>query len=299
MKQQITFTLIILVVMCLSVKAQVYYERWIDSNRSAAEHGNLILGEQNVTVDASNIHWPGLHFLNIVPYDESGQMGVWKCIPFLMPEAWPSTTHGNLLEYWVTSYDAAPKRIAYESSATSLDIDISQMSYGLHFLNVRTLNKAGEAGAWRQIPFYISNFIFDPEELTYEYWIDNGEHSSGIGYFPGSINLKINTEGISYGQHTFNFKGANRFGIYGEVYSADFTLSDKPTGIDATTEVEQLSIRAADGVFVIDSNTHRQLAIYQPNGVLVRTVSLNEGQTVVSGLPAGIYLIEGLKLVLR
>ena len=364
MERRKILLLIALASVFLSGRAQIYYERWIDNNRGAATRGSLILGEQTISVDASSIKWPGLHFLNIVPYDESGEMGVWKCIPFLMPEGWPNTTEATMMEYWVTGYDSkpvrkayagtavtldidaskysaglhflnfrtmnaagecgpwkqipflmpegwpsttdaktleywvtgydrvlksidydsgattldidvskyspglhflnvrtlnavgeggpwkqipflmpegwpgtteaktmeywvtgydnTPKRLAYTGATVPLDIDISQMSYGLHFLNVRTLNAAGEAGAWRVIPFYISNFIFDEEEMEYEYWIDSGEVMTGTGIIPGMLDLNIDYGSLSAGKHTLSFRAKNTFGLFGEVYTVTF-----------------------------------------------------------------------------
>lgn len=294
------FTLFALATMAQATWAQgFYYDIWFDSNRGAMTHGTFVPGENELTLDLSGVTSAGLHFLNVIPYFEWGVMGQWRCIPFIMPEGWPHTTNAQTVEYWVTGYDSHPTRMAYTGTEIPLNIDISGMSYGLHFLNFRTFNEAGEAGPWKVIMFYLSNGRFDPEEMTYEYWIDSNEPLTGTGYFPGELPLKLDVKDLSDGKHTFNFKAKNWFESYGELFSVKFDKAAISTGIDATTEAEQLSIRAADGVFVIDSNTRRQLAIYQPNGVLVRTVSLDEGQTVVSGLPAGIYLIEGLKFVLR
>lgn len=357
----------------LSGRAQIYYERWIDNNRGAMTRGSLILGEQSIAVDVSSIKWPGLHFLNIVPYDESGEMGVWRCIPFLMPEGWPNTTQATTMEYWVTgydskpvrktyagtavtldidaskysaglhflnfrtmnaageggpwkqipflmpedwpgttdaktleywvtgydskpkrqaydgtavtldidaskysaglhflnvrtlnstgeggawdvipflmpegwpgtteaktieywvtAYDSAPKRMAYTGATVTLDIDISQMSYGLHFLNFRTFNERGEPGAWKQMLFYISNFIFDEEETEFEYWIDQGEVMTGRGYFPGMVDIQIDYSALPAGEHTLSFRAKNSFGTYGDVYTIKFDPSKMfPTG---------------------------------------------------------------------
>ena len=42
---------------------------------------------------------------------------------------------------WVAGYDESPKRMNYTGADVTLDIDISQMSYGLHFLNYRSFNE--------------------------------------------------------------------------------------------------------------------------------------------------------------
>ena len=367
MKRRILFLFVALTAVWLQNQAQIRYEQWIDGNRTNAQWGNLILGEQTLSVNASGMSWPGLHFLNILPYDESGEPGVWKCIaflmpeywpatndatqveywvtgydqrphrlpyggtavtldidasqysaglhflnyrtlnargeggawkvipflmpeywpstndatqveywvtgydqrphcesyagtavtldidasqysaglhflnyrtlnargeggawkviPFLMPEYWPGTNEAKWMEYWVAGYDSKPKRMEYTGSEVPLDIDISQMSYGLHFLNFRTFNERGEAGSWKQIMFYISNGIFDPEEVEYEYWIDDGEHVSRTGTMPSTLALPIDISEFQHGEHTFNFRGKNSYGTYGETFTTKFYVT--------------------------------------------------------------------------
>lgn len=294
------FTLFALATMAQASWAQgFYYDIWFDSNRGAMTHGTFVPGENELTLDLSGVNSAGLHFLNVIPYFEWGVMGQWRCIPFIMPEGWPHTTNAQAVEYWVTGYDSKPKRMAYSGTEIPLDIEISGMSYGLHFLNFRTFNEVGEAGPWKVIMFYLSNGRFDPEEMTYEYWIDSNEPQTGTGYFPGELPLKMDVSELTDGKHTFNFKAKNWFESYGELFSVKFDKKAITTGVAETEAPKQLSIRATDGVFIVESKTERDLAVYQANGVLVRKVHLSEGQTVISNLPKGIYMMEGLKLVLR
>ena len=297
MKMRKLFLLLVAITaVWLHGQAQVFYEQWLDGNRASIQRGNLILGEQTIMVDMASMPYPGLHFLNILPYDESGEPGVWQSIAFLMPECWPGTNEATQVEYWVTGYDSKPKREAYAGTAVTfdidashfspglhflnyrtlnergeggawhiipflmpeywpgtndvkqieywvagyddkpkrmeytgseipLDIDISQMSYGLHFLNFRTFNERGEAGPWKQILFYISNGIFDVEEIGYEYWIDDGEHVTGTGSMPSTLALPIDISGLKHGEHTFNFRGKNLYDNYGETFTTKFYVT--------------------------------------------------------------------------
>ena len=294
------FTLFALATMAQASWAQgFYYDIWFDSNRGAMTHGTFTPGENELTLDLSGITSAGLHFLNVIPYFEWGVMGQWRCIPFIMPEGWPHTTEAKWMEYWVTGYDSKPKRLEYTGTELPLDIDISMMSYGLHFLNFRTFNEVGEAGPWKVIMFYINNGIFDPEEMTYEYWIDSNEPLTGTGYFPGELPLQMDVSDLSDGKHTFNFKAKNWFESYGEVFSVTFDKKAISTGITETAPAQRLSIRVMDGMMVIESSGERELPIYQANGVLVRTLHLTEGQNIVNDLLPGIYVMEGLKFVLH
>ena len=344
-----------------------YYEQWIDDNRAAAHHGTLVAGEQTLQIDLSGMPYAGLHFLNIIPYDESGEPGIWKQIAFLVPEGWPNTTNGTQMEYWVTGYDKTPKVVPYTSgdvpitidasnfspglhflnfrtmnavgergpwkqiaflmpeawpgttnattmeywvssydktptrkaftdSQVTLDIDISQMSYGLHFLNIRTQNERGEYGAWKQIPFYISNFIFDPEEMVYEYWLKEDEKKTGKGIFPGTVDLQLDALALTPENHTLHFHACNEFGTYGEIYTITFNLQDIATDIsDTSSQQEWLTVRVKERTLVIDSSTDRVLPLYRMDGVLVRPLHISQGQNIINDLQPAIYIIDGMK----
>ena len=360
--------LLLLAALAQSVRGQsYYYEQWLDNNRSVVNHGMFSAGEQTVDFDISGITTAGLHFLNIIPYDENGETGMWKCIPFMVLEGWPNTTEGFMMEYWLTGYDQTPKRLtfsnqialsldaknlspglhflnfrtmnavgergpwkviafmmpegwpntteatqveywitAYQPTPTvvpytagevSLEFDVSQMSYGLHFLNFRTMNARGERGPWKQMGFYLSNGIFDPEEITFDYWIDDNSPQTGTGCMPGSLPLQMDVSSLELGNHTFSFKAQNLFGTYGELFTTTFKLEAVATGIDTQSSLtRRLQVRSADGLLIIESSGERDLTIFSPGGALVRRVHLQAGQNVVEGLQPGIYIIEGLKL---
>ena len=182
------------------------YDIWLDNRRDVMTHGKFTPGENTLTLDMSVIKTGGLHFLNVIPYFEWGEMGQWSCIPFIVPEGWPYTTNASCLEYWVYGYDSKPKRIPYNGTAYQLDIDVSMMSPGLHFLNVRCFNEVGEAGPWKQIAFYISNFLFDSEPLCYQYWVDKGEVHTCRDYYPGMVSFPVSLEGLTKGKHTFSYR---------------------------------------------------------------------------------------------
>lgn len=185
---------------------EFYYDAWFDNNPNTMTHGKITPGENVLELDLSAVPYAGLHFLNIIPNNEWGERGQWRCIPFLMPEAWPNTSNAKWMEYWVTGYDSKPKRLEYTGTQVPLNIDISMMSYGLHFLNFRTFNEVGEPGPWKVIAFYISNGAFDREPMKYQYWIDKDEPQNGSDYTPGEIILTFSTENLQLGKHTFNYR---------------------------------------------------------------------------------------------
>jgi len=184
----------------------IYYERWVDNNRVDHQFGWLQKGQQTITVDVSGVPSAGLHFLNILPYTEDGEPGMWSQIAFLMPEGWPGTSQAVTMEYWISDNLGTLIRKAYTKGEQQFSIDISNMSYGLHFINYRTFNERGEPGAWSKQAFYMSNHAFDREAVGYQYWIDNGEKKFEKGYTPGEIPIVVSTNGLSLGMHTFNYR---------------------------------------------------------------------------------------------
>jgi len=347
MKRKLILLFVALTAVWLHTSAQIRCEQWIDSNRGSAKWTNLILGEQTFTVDGISSLTPGLHFLNVLPYDEGGEKGVWRCIPFLMPEYWPGTNDATMVEYWVTGYDQQPHREPYAGTAVMLDIDasryspgmhffnyrtlnargegdtwkiipflvpegwpgtdegawieywvtsydqhphrmpfgggevkfdidISQMSYGLHFFNYRTLNERGEGGAWKQIPFYINNGIFDDELISYEYWIDEQDAIKQTAVCPGIVQFDIDMAELPVGKHTLYFRARSWSELFGETYSYEFEVVEDWDAI-------------AD-VYVDD----KPFDVFTMDGKMIR-----HQVTTLKGLPKGIYIVNGRKEVVK
>ena len=89
---------------------------------------------------------------------------------------------------------------------------------------------------------------------------------------------------------------------YGEAFSTTFEVEDgTAVSIGEVREAQEgrLTVRAEDGVLIIESNTERDIAIYLANGMLVRRVRLTEGQNTIADLKPDIYIVAGMKFVLR
>lgn len=184
----------------------IYYERWVDNNRVDHQFGWLQEGNQTITVDVSGVPSAGLHFLNILPYTKDGEPGTWTQIAFMMPECWPGTSEAVTMEYWISDNMGTLVRKAYTTGEQMFSIDISNMSYGLHFINYRTFNARGEAGPWSKQSFYISNHAFDREPVGCQYWIDNGKKEYKKDYTPGEVALTPSIENLGIGKHTFYYR---------------------------------------------------------------------------------------------
>ena len=238
--RQTLFTLLLLAGIGHGWAQGIYYERWVDNNFIGHQFGWLQTGEQTIEVDLSQIPSAGLHFLNIIPYTKKGEPGCWKIIAFLMPECWPGTTEAVTFEYWLSDDLGTLVRKSYTSGEHQFSIDISNMSYGLHFLNYRTFNERGEPGAWKKEAFYIANGAFDREAVGYQYWIDSGEKQNGTGYAPGILSFKEDISQLAKGKHTFNFRLC---------YSDDPDADDAQFGdtVSETFEITDILVGDANG----------------------------------------------------
>lgn len=107
-------------------------------------------------------------------------------------------------EYWFDNdYDS---RITAESSLekVSLDIDIGNVSSGLHYLNFRA---QGDDGKWGGLSRYI--VYLSTKSTQYEYWMDNDyDHRTVVNDAPSSM-FSIDISSLSHGLHYFNFRSRN------------------------------------------------------------------------------------------
>ncbi len=101
-------------------------------------------------------------------------------------------------------------------------------------------------------------------------------------------------------QSTTGGNNATSTGSAPEFYHI-FGIADNSTGIAGAPIApdEASKAYAVDGVLHIVSDKARVIKIYDPSGRAVRTVSLVEGDNLVTDLTPGIYLLEGQKVIIR
>lgn len=81
---------------------------------------------------------------------------------------------------------------------------------------------------------------------------------------------------------------------------AYFVLSTTPTATE-TVNNHRLHICGTNGAIIIENNHSAEvpLHIYNATGVLLRTVKAAPGTTCISDLTSGIYLVNGVKVIVR
>lgn len=72
-----------------------------------------------------------------------------------------------------------------------------------------------------------------------------------------------------------------------------------PTGIVNADEVPDLVISTGSGMLTMASSISQEVDIRNLNGVLVNRISIGAGETLSVTLPAGIYIVNGTKLIVK
>ncbi len=79
-----------------------------------------------------------------------------------------------------------------------------------------------------------------------------------------------------------------------DMESAGFTTGLKELGTKA-----DMMIRSGKGFITITATEGQKVAIRNLNGMTVRNVSVNAGNTTTVNLPAGIYIVNNTKITVK
>ena len=79
--------------------------------------------------------------------------------------------------------------------------------------------------------------------------------------------------------------------LYGE---NDFT-----TGIGEVTEKPDMAIIAGTGSLTFATTTDRQIQVFNTDGTTVNRLSMKAGETRTITLPAGVYIVNGKKIIVK
>ena len=157
MKRRHIFQLCLALLLCcpLLLKAQssqTNYQYWIDDNKDEAVYG-IADGEDIVLdIDVGSLS-PGVHFYNIRAYDTVGSKRKWGttyrylfCIP---QDVQASPKDLASYEYWIDNdYEhRVTTAVSGDKKEALLAIDVSNLSPGVHFYNMRAQDEDGSWGA--------------------------------------------------------------------------------------------------------------------------------------------------------
>jgi hypothetical protein len=172
----------------------------------------------------------GLHVFNIRTRDAAGQWSNTQSTPILIV----ANNQGNVaaVEYFIDSDPGNGNGTALTITpgmtiAEGYTIDISGLSTGLHFFNIRVKSISGEWSITQTVPF-LNIGISQPDLTSAEYFFDT---DPGIG--SGTIltvssgpdiaeSYAIPTSGLATGLHVFNLRTRNSQGQWSITQSVTF-----------------------------------------------------------------------------
>lgn len=201
----------------------VVYEYWFDTDYNGKQKG-VCSGQLLSDIDVSFLS-EGMHFLNVRFGDKWGQWSspiVHYFYHFPVQEPNLVTAY----EYWFDTNYAGCRR-GESDGGVSQELDITSLSEGMHFLNLRFKDQRGQWSSPIVHYFYYMKEREPNEIVGYEYWTDqnfNGRkyvESSG-----GALSLSLDFKNLENGDHVLYFRVKDKRGQWSSPVCAAFEKID-------------------------------------------------------------------------
>jgi hypothetical protein len=152
-----------------------------------------------------------------------------------------------------------------------------------------TERAAAHSVAWSCLP--------DGKMRVVAYSLDNEAFSGNAGEL---VALNIEAEGAVSG--AISVENVRMVTPSGDEYAIGNCGSlldiNGTTGINGT-EAGSLKVYTADGALIVESGKAMKAAVYSVSGKLVKTLDVAEGKNVYEGIPAGTYVVAGVKVAIK
>ena len=209
------------------------YEYWIDGDYNHRVSKTNNGGDVQTTIDISNLS-SGIHFINFRAKPASGTWGSVMRQIFVVPDV---SGNINRFESWIDSDYSHRKMTASTSSSIVDPVDISSLSSGLHFYNLRIQDSNGIWGHVERYIFWVPERNAQLELAAIEYWID--DQNPTVNQVTGtSIQLTVNIGMLEAGEHQFNCRVQASNGNWSSVHSDSFVI-EAPDSQHIETPVPQ------------------------------------------------------------
>lgn len=198
-----------------------------------------------------------------------------------------------------------PYMVKVETAPTDNAISFIATQYGAEVISTKNSNMA-------------SDYTFKGESATgtiagTTYNFTNYGSYSGkkvnkddqIFYFSGDMylnskNLRPNLQHVyvypfrSYYKYSGS-AGAKLMNAFNVLYGEN----ELPTGIGEVTEKPDMAVIAGNGSLTFATTTDRQVQVFSTDGTTVNRLSMKAGETRTITLPAGIYIVNGKKIIVK
>ena len=191
------------------------YEYWIDkdiTNKKTTESTNsTIILDLDVTTLTQGVH--------CLSFRAKDKLGNWSN-PLTQYFYRTSTDNGadNALssyEYWIDKDVTNKKSVESGNGMIALDLDVSDLSQGVHYLNFRAKDKLGNWSNLLTQYFYRTSTDNGADNAlnSYEYWIDKDiENKKTTESTNGTIILDLDVATLERGVHYLNFRAKDKLG---------------------------------------------------------------------------------------
>ena len=218
-------------------------EYWIDNdyaNRKSGTNETIITS----MIDISKLN-PGVHFLNYQATNNFDDPGIIFRQPFFVPSIATDDAQIIRLEYWVDNDFENRVKLQGVPNIHEHGIDISKLSAGIHIFNCHAISfydgfgDDNSAQSITRMLFYIPEHISkDVAIAEYEYWLDGDFAGKKTGTDAKDIyELTMDVSNLADGEHAFNFRAKNTDGVWGTIYTENFTIGGSIAG-DVTGDGE-------------------------------------------------------------
>ena len=172
-------------------------------------------------------------------------------------------------------------------TAFQMDIELPE---GAKLASATASERAsGHSVAWSCLP--------DGKMRVVAYSLDNEAFSGNAGEL---VALNIEAEGAVSG--AISVENVRMVTPSGDEYAIGNCGSlldiNGTTGINGT-DGNSLKVYTAGGALIVESGKAMKAAVYSINGKLVKTIEVAEGKNVFEGIPAGTYVVAGVKVAIK
>jgi len=157
----------------LTDNALASYQYCIDGNWAEAVNGTFVEGQATVDIDISRLH-QGMHTLQVRVSDLRGQLSQTLLKHFLALGEDVTQRQLTAYRYWIDSEADAVEGQTTDGNI-ALDIDVSNLSFGLHTLCYQVADNTGRLSAPRLLYFVKPSLETGSDQIVaYEYWFNYG-----------------------------------------------------------------------------------------------------------------------------
>lgn len=173
-------------------------------------------------------------------------------------------------EYWLDGNYNNRILATYGGGDVTVSMDVSSLTPGLHFYNIRMQYDEEQWGSVRRYLFMVPGMAGEKAASSYEYWIDGAyaQKQTAI-YNGGDINVTTDVSNLTDGIHYFNMHAKDKFGVWGPVNRYLFMVSGKnvlqPTTVEywiddrtsMTKPVNGSTIQLSVDISLLEPGTHQ------------------------------------------